>query len=250
MTDYVNKVAEAVRDACSGIRGFLPKNKQGLVDNMIDGLNLETIIASVPRPEPVAWLVVNGGSRAGLFKTAVAAEAYAEDHQRRHDLSGSLAAFRVKPLYAEPVAAQPAEPGEIDCSDAPYMPADMEPDLAYRDGWNACRDAMLAAAPEAPQVAVQDRRAEACLTAMDHISTETLESLNRAGIKFDATRGYTEELEAEITTLREQNAALVAALEGVLRWIDHWAQTGPGMDFERVEAAADAALACVKGGAV
>ena len=109
---------------------------------------------------------------------------------------------------------------------------------------------LLAATSEAPQVAVQDRRAEACLTAMDHISTETLESFNRVGIKFDATRGYAEELEAEIATLREQNAALVAALEGVLRWIDHWAQTGPGMDFERVEAAADAALACVKGGAV
>ena len=56
-------------------------------------------------------------------------------------------------------------------------------------------------------------------------------------------------VDTEIATLREQNAALVAALEGVLRWIDHWAQTGPGMDFERVEAAADAALSSTKGGA-
>jgi hypothetical protein len=46
-------------------------------------------------------------------------------------------------------AAQPAPvvPDEATEGDAPRMSADTEPELAWRDGWNACRDAMLAAAP-------------------------------------------------------------------------------------------------------
>lgn len=40
---------------------------------------------------------------------------------------------------------QTAIPAEIGCDDAPWMSADTEPDVAYRDGWNACRSAMLSA---------------------------------------------------------------------------------------------------------
>ena len=43
------------------------------------------------------------------------------------------------------------------------------------------------------------------------------------------------ELVSTATKLREQNAALVAALEGVLRWIDHWAQTGLGINLPSYE---------------
>lgn len=43
-------------------------------------------------------------------------------------------------------AAQPTAvvvPDEIDCDAAPWMSADTEPDIAYRDGWNDCRETMI-----------------------------------------------------------------------------------------------------------
>lgn len=234
MTDHLTRVAEAVRDACAETcneqhtiaeRRPIPAT---ICAMHIGHIDLPAIIASVPRPEPVAAQVVVPG--------------------------GLLTAADMKALRRFIECAEDCDAGGHDVPKEAMKRLERlgaVRSLGFgRHETTAFGDAMLAAAPEAPQVAVQDRRAEACLTAMDHISTETLESFNRVGIKFDATRGYAEELEAEIATLREQNAALVAALEGVLRWIDHWAQTGPGMDFERVEAAADAALACVKGGAV
>lgn len=115
-------------------------------------------------------------------------------------------------------------------------------------------DAMLAAAPEAPQpvldrpasiggttfgvgipvrtlVAAAQRRYEAEQTPASQAERQALiDALRRPAV------------DAELTKLREQNATL----EGVLQWIDDWAETGPG--FERVEAAADAALASAKGG--
>lgn len=39
-------------------------------------------------------------------------------------------------------------PDEIDRDAALWLASDTEPDAAYRDGWNACRAAMLAAAQE------------------------------------------------------------------------------------------------------
>lgn len=272
MDDYLTRVAEAVRDAV--LDETVIVEMPALRTVCRDRIDLPAVIASVPRPEPVAWVATY--TEDGTSRVIFAGDSDLAGLHEHPDCWG------LKPLYADAVAAQPAvpvgyDPKEIDnvFSTLRYViglnPGKKAPTAHCQDiiervaSWSdmgkfhpmysqfraaAADRAMLAAAPEAPQVAVQDRRAEACLTAMDHISTETLESFNRVGIKFDATRGYAEELEAEIATLREQNAALVAALEGVLRWIDHWAQTGPGMDFERVEAAADAALACVKGGAV
>ena len=233
MTDYVNKVAEAVRDACSGIRGFLPKNKQGLVDNMINGLNLETIIASVPRPEPVAtWA-------AGTAAIEFALE----------DATGEGMAFLRCWLYGDFDVIRKEWP---EAPESVYIGADpLHPETV----------AMLAAAPEAPEP-VLDRPASIGGTTFGvGIPVRTLVAAAQRRYEVEQTPASLADrqalidalrrpvVDAELTTLREQNAALVAALEGVLRWIDHWAQTGPGMDFERVEAAADAALASAKGGA-
>ncbi|WP_174874210.1 hypothetical protein [Vogesella oryzae] len=55
----------------------------------------------------------------------------------------------------------------------------------------------------------------------------------------------------EIERLRTQqpepvNQQMLAALKAVLQWIDDWCETGPNMDFERVEAEADAAIAAAE----
>lgn len=51
---------------------------------------------------------------------------------------------------AQPPAVAVAVPDEMESvHDTPFMSADTEPEIAYRDGWNACRAAMLAAAPQA-----------------------------------------------------------------------------------------------------
>lgn len=48
---------------------------------------------------------------------------------------------------AQPPAVAVAVPDEMESvHDTPFMSADTEPEIAYRDGWNACRAAMLAAA--------------------------------------------------------------------------------------------------------
>ncbi|WP_146216012.1 hypothetical protein [Aquitalea magnusonii] len=48
----------------------------------------------------------------------------------------------IRELLASPPTH--AVPDEIDCDNAPWMSADTEPDIAYANGWNACRAAMLA----------------------------------------------------------------------------------------------------------
>lgn len=47
-------------------------------------------------------------------------------------------------------AQQVSAPMEADTVDAPWMSADTEPEIAWRDGFNACRARWLAAAPAAP----------------------------------------------------------------------------------------------------
>ncbi|WP_231136753.1 hypothetical protein [Burkholderia multivorans] len=56
--------------------------------------------------EPVAWAVYNGWSRICFYMTEEDARDHAQKAQKNHDLSGSLAAFRVVPLYAAPQPAQ------------------------------------------------------------------------------------------------------------------------------------------------
>ncbi|HEF4749713.1 TPA: hypothetical protein SAO13_003717 [Burkholderia multivorans] len=51
---------------------------------------------------PVAWAVYNGWSRICFYMTEEDARDHAQKAQKNHDLSGSLAAFRVVPLYTAP----------------------------------------------------------------------------------------------------------------------------------------------------
>ena len=77
--------------------------------------------------QPVAWAVYNGWSRICFYMTEDDARDHAQKAQKNHDLSGSLAAFRVVPLYAAP---QPAQ------ADAPVRTE------ALRKGLFEARDAM------------------------------------------------------------------------------------------------------------
>lgn len=43
--------------------------------------------------------------------------------------------------------------------------------------------------------------------------------------------------------MTELEKQLLAALKDVLQWIDDWCETGPDMDFERIEEQANAAIA-------
>ncbi|PRH46392.1 hypothetical protein [Burkholderia multivorans] len=65
-----------------------------------------------PAAEAVAWAVYNGWSRICFYMTEEDARDHAQKAQKNHDLSGSLAAFRVVPLYAAP---QPAQADTIQC---------------------------------------------------------------------------------------------------------------------------------------
>lgn len=62
--------------------------------------------AASPAAEAVAWAVYNGWSRICFYMTEEDARDHAQKAQKNHDLSGSLAAFRVVPLYAAPQPAQ------------------------------------------------------------------------------------------------------------------------------------------------
>jgi hypothetical protein len=58
---------------------------------------------------PVCWAAYNGVCVQAFFKSKEAADSYAKEMQKNHDLSGSLAAFTVKPLYVAPGAAAQGE---------------------------------------------------------------------------------------------------------------------------------------------
>lgn len=51
--------------------------------------------------EPTAWIVKNGLVDYQLMGSKEQADALAAHKQKDHDLSGSLAAFNVQPLYTE-----------------------------------------------------------------------------------------------------------------------------------------------------
>ena len=52
--------------------------------------------------EPFSWMVMNGVVTQRYFLNKEKAELFANEMQKSHDLSGSLASFSVKPLYSQP----------------------------------------------------------------------------------------------------------------------------------------------------
>ncbi|HEF4754632.1 TPA: hypothetical protein SAP12_002807 [Burkholderia multivorans] len=79
----------------------------GGAEPILDAIaELRAQIASAQTDEPVAWAVYNGWSRICFYKTEEDARDHAQKAQKNHDLSGSLAAFRVVPLYTAPHPTQ------------------------------------------------------------------------------------------------------------------------------------------------
>lgn len=193
MTDYLTRVAEAVRDAMvASTRQF------GTVPGIENTIDIHAVIASVPRPEPVAWIID-----------------WPEAPELGHYLAEEPSpAGRSRGLYAEPVAAQSAVP-VIPAEKFPPLDQSWSANTEYIAGWNACRDAMLATAPEAPQVADDAATLRSAIRAMaamlqarewaEHVSTSTDPDVT------DLEAQITE-LVGTATKLREQHAALVALL--------------------------------------
>ncbi|WP_261533597.1 hypothetical protein [Burkholderia multivorans] len=111
--------------------------------------------------EPVAWAVYNGWSRICFYMTEEDARDHAQKAQKNHDLSGSLAAFRVVPLYAAP--QPPAQPDAregltdeqiLECATRRVPPREVPeiPELAFsRSQFVDVVRALLAAHPGQPE---------------------------------------------------------------------------------------------------
>ena len=226
MDDYLTSVAEAVRSAC-----FEACNENGGDMGAICTVDLPAVIASVPRPEPVFYALIDG-----------------EETQFNGKNAFSRGRTGGQPLYAEPVAAQPAvpvgyDPKEIDnvFSTLRYViglnPGKKAPTAHCQDiiervaSWSdmgkfhpmysqyraaAADRAMLAAAPVAPQTADDAATLRSAIRDMasmlqarewaEHVSTDP----DVTDLEVQVT-----ELAGTATTLREQNAALVAELKAI-----------------------------------
>ncbi|HEM7841948.1 TPA: hypothetical protein U2Q23_004705 [Burkholderia multivorans] len=127
--------------------------QQSRADALTDERRIMDEAANGPHLRPVAWAVYNGWSRICFYMTEEDARDHAQKAQKNHDLSGSLAAFRVVPLYAAPQPAQadaPAEAREPHSDDVSVdsFAAAMKHKLALarakgRGGWETCSPADL-----------------------------------------------------------------------------------------------------------
>lgn len=68
--------------------------------------DLAAKLAEMEGQEPVAWAVMNGWAIDGIERSEKDAMAVSAELQKSHDLSGSLAAYRVSKLYARPVPVE------------------------------------------------------------------------------------------------------------------------------------------------
>ena len=72
----------------------------------IDSMTAQNTPSQSVKQEPEYWEVRNGVCKHGVYRTKEQAEDVCFDMQKSHDLSGSLASFNVRPLYAAPVDAK------------------------------------------------------------------------------------------------------------------------------------------------
>ena len=72
----------------------------------IDSMTAQHTPSQSVKQEPEYWEVSNGVCPHGVYRTKEQAEDVCFDMQKSHDLSGSLASFNVRPLYAAPVSAK------------------------------------------------------------------------------------------------------------------------------------------------
>lgn len=103
------------------------------------------LYAGQQQAEPVAWEVRNGVATHDFYRSEAEAEEVARDMQKSHDLSGSLAAFNVRPVYAQP------------------------PAVAVPDGWRDAMSFAHSALAEAIQIAPLDRLPTMAGAAMQQI---------------------------------------------------------------------------------
>ncbi|WP_315383365.1 hypothetical protein [Microvirgula aerodenitrificans] len=260
MDDYLTRVAEAVRDAMvASTRQF------GTVPGIENTIDIHAVIASVPRPEPVAWIID-----------------WPEAPELGHYLAEEPSpAGRSRGLYAEPVAAQSAVP-VIPAEKFPPLDQSWSANTEYIAGWNACRDAMLATAPEAPQVADDAATLRSAIRAMaamlqarewaEHVSndpdvtdlevqitelvgtaTKLREQNATLGEAISLQHANGEALAERVMQAEAQNAALVAAMQNIADEFvpgDEQKLYGTPTDaLDRIRSTARATLASAKGGA-
>jgi hypothetical protein len=73
-----------------------------LTELLLDAAKAVQMLAESAEQEPVAWMVMNGVCNYQLCWSKKQADALCAEMQKQHDLSGSLAAFHVAPLYTAP----------------------------------------------------------------------------------------------------------------------------------------------------
>ena len=89
---------------------------------------LRAALAQQPTtPEPVAWVVMNGVSKYQVCGAKAPADALCSEMQKRHDLSGSLAAFHVLPLYTHAAPSVPDDAKRLNWLD--------DTNKRFRMGW-------------------------------------------------------------------------------------------------------------------
>lgn len=146
----------------------LPESGTGTVRDLVKIIEAAHGIGCVmSEQKPVAWMIMNGDWDYQLMWSKQHADALSAELQERHDLSGSLAAFHVMPLYTHP---------------APDLANDFNPD------WDIV----------APMVEEQQRMA-ARVEALESILRQLL---NILGPTAPACSGCTEEWQAAIDLIK------------------------------------------------
>ena len=89
--------------------GFTPQDvtHREMTAKAVEALRTAIQQAEAKTGEPVAWVVMNGLSKYQVCGAKAPADALCSEMQKRHDLSGSLAAFHVQPLYTHPAPGVP-----------------------------------------------------------------------------------------------------------------------------------------------